>query len=283
MSSQNFDVKYEDNREDEIGVLGKNMNEMSAELEKTIRELKYANMELQNDIKKKSEIDSMRTDFLDNVSHELKTPIALIQGYAEGLRDGVTDDPDSMKFYCDVIIDEASKMNKMVKNLLTLNQIEFGDSNVVMERFNLTQLVHDVVNAQTLRAEQNNVSMEMVGDEDIFVWAEELQIEEVITNYISNAFNHVKDPNIIRVQIAQNDDIVRVSVFNTGLQIPKEDVDFIWEKFYKVDKAHTREYGGNGIGLSIVKAIIERYEGKCGLDNKEDGVEFWFELATKSK
>ncbi|MBE5957668.1 MAG: HAMP domain-containing protein [Lachnospiraceae bacterium] len=283
MSAQNFDVKYEDKREDEIGVLGKSMNEMSAELEKTIRELKYANMELQNDIKKKMEIDNMRTDFLDNVSHELKTPIALVQGYAEGLRDGVTDDPESMKFYCDVIIDEASKMNKMVKNLLTLNQIEFGDNSVNMERFNLTQLVKAVVNAQTLRAEKNHVTIEIVGDEEIFVWADEFQIEEVITNYISNAFNHVKDPNIIRVQIAQKDDIVRVSVYNTGSQIPKEDVERIWEKFYKVDKSHTREYGGNGIGLSIVKAIVERYDGKCGLDNKEDGVEFWFELNTESK
>ncbi|MCR5835952.1 MAG: HAMP domain-containing histidine kinase [Lachnospiraceae bacterium] len=283
MASLNFDVKYDEKREDEIGVLGKNMNEMSEELEKAIRELKYANMELQNDIKKKNEIDKMRTDFLDNVSHELKTPIALIQGYAEGLKDGITDDPDSMAFYCDVIIDEASKMNKMVKNLLTLNQIEFGDTPYNVDRFNLTELVKDVVNAQRLRAEQTGVNIEIIGSEDVFVWADEFQIEEVITNYISNAFNHIKDPNIIRVQIAPKDDIVRVSVFNTGAQIPKEDLDFIWEKFYKVDKAHTREYGGNGIGLSIVKAIIDKYDGNCGVDNKADGVEFWFELDTKSK
>lgn len=96
----------------------------------------------------------MRSDFLSNVSHELKTPIALIQGYAEGLKEGISDDPESMEFYCDVIIDESNKMNEMVKKLLTLNQIEFGDEETVLERFDIVELLNSVISANTLRASQ---------------------------------------------------------------------------------------------------------------------------------
>ena len=110
-------------------------------LEKTISELKTANNELQRDVEKKEAIDEMRKEFLANVSHELKTPIALIQGYAEGLQEEINDDPESRQFYCDVIVDEAAKMNNMVKKLLTLNQLEFGNDVVAMERFDLTALV----------------------------------------------------------------------------------------------------------------------------------------------
>lgn len=281
MSDLNFDVHYEDKRDDEIGILGQSMNEMSRELEKTISELKSANIELKKDIDKKTQIDNMRTEFLSNVSHELKTPIALIQGYAEGLKEGITDNPESMEFYCDVIVDEANKMNKMVKNLLTLNQIEFGSGQVAMERFDIVELIKGVLNTQQIRAQQNQVRVIFEQYSPVFVWADEFQIEEVITNYISNAFNHVKGNRLIKVQIEEKDGIVRVSVFNSGNPIPEADLEHIWEKFYKVDKARTREYGGNGIGLSIVKAIMERMGKGCGAINHPDGVEFWFELDSR--
>ncbi|MDE7270744.1 MAG: two-component sensor histidine kinase, partial [Acetatifactor sp.] len=126
---------------DEIDVLGENINELSASLERAISELKTANNELKRDIEKREQIDEMRKEFLANVSHELKTPIALIQGYAEGLQEGISDDPESWKFYCEVIVDEASKMNTMVKRLLNLNQLEFGNDVVAMERFDLVTLI----------------------------------------------------------------------------------------------------------------------------------------------
>ena len=137
MAGLDFDVRYEGKDKSEIGALGNSMNYMSTKLEENISHLKAANAELQRDIDRKTEIDEMRTDFLSNVSHELKTPIALIQGYAEGLKDGITEDPESMDYYCDVIIDEAYKMNNLVKKLLTLNKIEFGNEELVMERFNI--------------------------------------------------------------------------------------------------------------------------------------------------
>ncbi len=283
MSELDFDIKYDGKDKGEIGLLGKSMNNMSQKLEENISQLKTANLELQRDIDKKEKLEKMRTDFLSNVSHELKTPIALIQGYAEGLKEGITDDPESMDFYCSVIIDEAAKMNNMVKRLLTLNQIEFGEDELVMERFDINELVKSVVNANELRATQKNLSITYdILDTPLYVWADEYKVEEVVTNYLSNAINHCCNENIIKIKVGHIDkDNVRVSVFNTGNNIPEADIEHIWEKFYKVDKARTREYGGNGIGLSIVKAIVESMGKTCGVNNLSDGVEFWFDLDCK--
>lgn len=283
MAAMDFDARYEGNDKGEIGILGESMNYMSSRLEQNIAQLKSANLELQRDIDKKVKIDQMRTEFLSNVSHELKTPIALIQGYAEGLKEGITDDPESMDFYCSVIMDEANKMNMMVKKLLTLNQIEFGDEELVMERFDIIELVSSVVNANELRSGQKGIKIIFnQADEHIDVWSDEYKIEEVITNYISNAINHCDFEKRIEVNVKKNGDNIRVSVFNTGKNIPEEDINNIWGKFYKVDKARTREYGGNGIGLSIVKAIMDSYGKEYGVRNLDNGVEFWFDLDAKS-
>ncbi len=283
MVDLDFNAKYESNRSNsyEVEELGNHINRLSENLERTISELKTANVELQDDIEKKIQIDEMRKEFLSNVSHELKTPLALIQGYAEGLQECINDDAESREFYCDVIIDEADKMNRMVKKLLTLNQLEFGNDQVVMERFNMTELINGVANSTKILREQKNIRLELENPEEAWVWGDEFKVEEVITNYMSNAINHADGEKVIRVFYTRSEDKLRVSVFNTGQPIPEEDLDKIWVKFYKVDKARTREYGGSGIGLSIVKAIMDSFHQQCGVINHEDGVEFWMELSTK--
>ena len=281
MADLDFDVSYTSGGSNEIGRLGENFNRMSNRLESTISELKKANNRLKKDIEQKEKLEEMRNDFLGNVSHELKTPIAMIQGYAEGLKEGVSDDPESRAFYCDVIMDEASKMNQMVKNLLTLNQLEFGDEDIVFERFNLTELIRGVLQSMEILAQQSEAEVIFRQEDPICVWADEFKTEQVVRNYISNAFHHVSGNKIVEVKMQVEDDKVKVSVFNTGTPIPEEDQKHLWDKFYKVDKAHTREYGGNGIGLSIVKAIMESFHQRYGVKNYGNGVEFWFELDVK--
>ena len=281
MAKLDFDAKYTRGGVDEIGILGKSFNTMSDELKEKISELKTANYELQKDIKKKEQIETMRTEFIGNVSHELKTPIALIQGYAEGLKDGITDDPESMEFYCDVIIDEAGKMNRMVKNLLTLNQLELGRDDTQFERIDITSLIQGVVQSLDIVARQKEVDVRMNVSGPVYVWADEFKVEQVVRNYVNNALNHVDGQRIIDIRIEEREGKIRVNVFNTGKPIPEEDIAHIWEKFYKVDKARTREYGGNGIGLSIVKAIMESFHQNYGVRNYENGVQFWFELDKK--
>lgn len=145
MSELDFEARYTGDSEDEIGVLGHSMNTLSERLKDTIGELKTANNELQKDIEEKIKIDEIRKEFIANVSHELKTPIALIQGYAEGLTEGMAEDEDSRNYYCEVIMDEAGKMNKMVKQLLTLTALEFGNDMPVMERFDITALIRGIL------------------------------------------------------------------------------------------------------------------------------------------
>ncbi len=282
MANLDFTKRYELNRQDELGVLGDSINEMSRCLESTISDLKTANNQLQIDIQNKIEVDEMRKEFLSNVTHELKTPIALIQGYAEGLKDNITDDLESREFYCDVIIDEAMKMNTMVKKLLTLNQLEHGAENVSFERFDLVSVIRSLISASNLILQQKEITLHFEETEPVYVWADEFMIEEVITNYLSNAINHCKDPRIIEIKLIKHQEVVRVAVFNTGDSIPAEDINHIWDKFYKVDKARTREYGGNGIGLSIVKAIMQAHHQSFGVVNHNNGVEFWFECDAKS-
>lgn len=282
MADLDFDAKYVGRGEGEIGVLGANFNTMSEKLEHTISELKNANFELKKDIEQKEKIETMRTEFIGNVSHELKTPIALIQGYAEGLKEGISDDAESRAFYCDVIIDEANKMNQMVKNLLTLNQLEAGDE-VTFARFNVVDLVRGVIQSNEILLQQKEVSLQFCQEQPVYVWADEFKVEQVLRNYLSNALNHVDGERVIdvRLKVDETREIVRITVFNTGKPIPEEELERIWQKFYKVDKAHTREYGGNGIGLSIVKAIMESCGQAYGVVNYGNGVAFWFELSLK--
>lgn len=278
MSQLDFTAKYEVATEDEVGILGNSINVLSETLEQTLAELKAANTELKNDLEKKEQIDAMRKEFLSNVSHELKTPIALIQGYAEGLMDNITDDEESRQFYCEVIVDEAKKMNNMVRKLMALNQLEFGYNNIVMEHFDIIDLIRAVVAKSDILLKQKQVRLVFKQEEPVYVWSDAYMTEEVFTNYLTNALNHVDGERRIEIGIEEKADNVRITVFNTGEQIPETDINNIWDKFYKVDKARTREYGGSGVGLSIVKASMEQLGQAYGVCNLEDGVMFWFEL-----
>lgn len=278
MTKLDFDAKVTNISPDELGDLGIYMNDMSSKLEQTISELKTANNELRKDIDKRAKIDDMRKEFLSHVSHELKTPIALIQGYAEGLKENISDDEESREFYCEVIADEADKMNKMVKKLLDLNEIEFGQDKVHMERFDVVDLLKNLTASSAILFQKKNVTLEFDAIESIYVWADEFMIEEVLSNYISNALNHVTEGGTIRIRFEEKHKNVRIFVYNTGKHIPEEDIDKIWIKFFKVDKARTREYGGSGIGLSIVAATMDAHGKSYGMNNVEGGVEFYIDL-----
>lgn len=278
MSELDFTAKYEVKTEDEVGVLGNSMNMLSETLEQALAELKEANTELKKDLEKKEQIDAMRKEFLSNVSHELKTPIALIQGYAEGLMDNINDDEESREFYCEVIVDEARKMNQMVKKIMDLNQLEFGYNTVTMEHFDIIAMIRAVIAKSDILLKQKEINLAFEEDAPIYVWSDAYMSEEVFTNYLTNAINHADGEKRIDIQLEKKEKTVKITVHNTGEQIPEEDLSKLWDKFYKVDKARTREYGGSGVGLSIVKASMEQLGQPYGVYNCEDGVSFWFEL-----
>ena len=278
MRQLDFSARYTGNKHDEIGELGNNMNEMASQLERTILQLQMANEQLQEDIKEKEEVDEMRKEFISNVSHELKTPIALIQGYAEGLKELQPDETESMEYYTDVIMDEAEKMDRMVKKLTTLNQLEFGNEGLDITDFDIMDMIRQIVDGSKRLIQEHNAEVRIEGPDSLLVQGDPFKIEEVLNNYISNAFNHLEPPGLIRIFVEEMATSARISVFNTGEPIPEDALSKVFIKFYKVDKARTRAYGGSGIGLSIVKAIMDAHHKEFGVYNTEDGVVFWFEL-----
>lgn len=284
MKELDFSAKYNGENRTELDILGRNMNELSQKLEETISALRTANNDLQRDLDRRNRQEEMRQEFLSNVTHELKTPIALIRGYAEGLQDGIADDPESRSFYLDTIVDESDKMNVIVQKVLQLNQLEFGSNEVSMERFDIVDMIRNYLESASLLARQDDVTLQFDQKALLYVWGDPFLIQEVFQNYYSNALHHVEPApgKIIDIRCEKKGDLVRVTVFNTGKPIPADSLPHIWEKFYKVDKARTREYGGSGVGLSIVKAIMTLHHRAYGAENYENGVAFWFELDAAS-
>ena len=284
MANLDFSHKYNiTTANDEINNLGKSIYTMSDKLEKTIKQLRNTNIELEKDIEEKSKTDEMRKQFISDVSHELKTPIALIQGYAEGLVENVVEDAESRKFYAEVILDESNKMDKLVKQLLELMKLEYGKREFNNKQFNINELINEVVRKSKVMLEEQKINVKFENEKEALVYADEFYIEQVITNYFTNAIKHVKEKEgkkEIIIKAEQIEDKVRISVFNTGDNIEEENINRIWNRFYKVDSSRNREDGGTGIGLSLVRAIMNNYNNKYGLNNLEDGVEFYFELDT---
>lgn len=277
MSKLDFSKKYPVQSDDEVAQLGRSINSLSDQLDKAISELKEANEKLREDIERERRIDKMRKEFISNVSHELKTPIALIQGYAEGLKLNVNEDEENKDFYCDVIMDEANKMNTLVKDLLDLSQIESGYFKLEKTIFNISSLVDSVLEKYRPILTEKEIRVNVEKKENVAVNGDVVRIEQVLVNYLNNAIDHVDEHKIIKITITDRNDKVRVSVYNSGKTIPEESLDKIWTSFYKVDKARTRAYGGTGLGLSVVRAILELHHNAFGVENKDDGVLFWFE------
>lgn len=283
MTDLDFSQKYiPSNNDDELDELGKRINILSEKLEHTIGELKANNNELERDIKEKSKIDEMRTKFISDVSHELKTPIALIQGYAEGLIENVNNDDESRKFYAEVILDEADKMDKLVKQLLELMKLEYGKREFNNTKFDIVSLIREDIRKCDVMIKEHNIDISFENNEPIFVFADDFYIEQVVTNYLTNAIKYsteVNNKKQIVIDVIENpNDTVRVSVYNTARNFSDKEMKSIWGRFYKVDSSRNRENGGTGIGLSFVKAVMNNYKNKYGVKNKPNGVEFYFEL-----
>lgn len=287
MANLDFSHKYRiTGADDEINNLGKSINLMSEKLEKTIKQLRNTNIELEKDIEEKSKIDEMRKSFISDVSHELKTPIALIQGYSEGLLENVNNDEESRRFYAEVILDETNKMDKLVKQLLELMKLEYGKREFNDKKFNIVEVEKEIIRKTQVIQDEKQVKVILDTPDEINVFADDFYIEQVIGNYMTNAIKHVEEVNgekYIKIQnevdVEKNKVIIRV--FNTGKNIAEEHINRIWNRFYKVDQSRNRNDGGTGIGLSFVKAVMQNYKKGYGVINKENGVEFYIELELK--
>ncbi|MFA9423533.1 MAG: ATP-binding protein [Sedimentibacter sp.] len=278
MKNMNFDSSCAILSKDEIGQLAESINEMSIELSSTIESLNSKNIQLVKEIKERKKLDEKRRTLLNNVSHELKTPLSLMQGYAEGLKLNVAKNKEKSDFYCDVIIDESIKMNRLVESLLNIDQMEFGDKTLHKTSFEINEFITQIINKYEKIFQDKNIDLEVNTIAPVKVFGDNFMTERVFENYITNAINYVDENLSIKISLFKLKEHIRIEIFNSCGAIAENDLEKIWDSFYKLDKARTREKGGHGLGLSIVKAIQEAHENSYGVKNVDNGVCFWFEV-----
>lgn len=279
IASLDFSRKCTIASQDEIGDLGRSINNLSSRLDKAISELNHQNRQLQADVEEERRLDKLRKNFISSVSHELKTPISLILGYAEGLQENVNKDEENKNYYCAVIMDEAAKMDKLVQDLLNLTQIESGFYVLDKTDFDLSVLLAEVLLKYRAILQEKNIRLELTKPPNAMVNADRMRIEQILVNYLNNAIDHVDDRKIISISICGAAEKTRLCVYNSGRHIPADSIDNLWLSFYKVDTARTRSLGGHGLGLSIVRAIQELHQNSYGVRNAENGVIFWADLS----
>ncbi|MGE4549572.1 MAG: sensor histidine kinase, partial [Intestinibacillus sp.] len=281
MADLDFSKKYTGKADDETGRLGESINRLSEHLKEAITALQSSNESLEREVDEKERIDSMRREFIINVSHELKTPIALIQGYAEGLRVGVTDNEVDREYYCDTIVDEAQRMNHLVMQLLNLSKLELGREVPEPTDVDLYPLCRSVAEKTAVLREEKKQTINYEATHET-MFADYSMLEQVILNFVSNSIRYTPTGGKIELSAqTEPDGSVTLSVMNEGEHIAEQDLTMIFEKFYRTDKARSRESGGTGIGLSIVRAIADAHNGTCGAENVEGGVLFWFRVPGK--
>ena len=279
MSSMDFTAKCEVVSEDEIGYLAETLNFLSSNLQVALTDLKNKNKKLEADIDKERKLEKLRKDFVAGVSHELKTPIGIIEGYAEGIKDGIVSG-DDVDLYIEIIIDESKKMSKLVSNMLELSKLESGTIELTIENFNILRLINKIINKHTL--DFNERELEVVLNYSIpyaYVQGDIFQIDQVLTNLFTNALKYTPKGEKVIISVIDKNPNYLISIENTGIFIPDEEIENIYSKFYRIDKSRKRTDNSTGLGLSIVKRILLLHKSTYKIKNTDSGVKFSFTLA----
>ncbi|MBM6860537.1 HAMP domain-containing histidine kinase [Clostridium saudiense] len=278
MSNLDFDVKCDITSQDEIGSLANTLNFLSSNLENALDDLKDKNLKLENEIERERNLENMRKDFVTSVSHDLKTPIGIISGYAEGLKDDIVTG-DDRKIYLETIIDEANKMNSLLNSMLDLSRLETDKATLALENFNIVRLLQGMIKKFSLELTNKNISANFITlPPYAYVNGDILKIEQVIQNLITNGIKYSPEGSNINISVLdQNNDFI-ISIENTGVNIPEKELGNIFAKFYRLDKSGDRTKKSYGLGLSIVKRILDLHNSIYSITNTSDGVLFKFTL-----
>lgn len=275
IKNMDFSEKCDVISQDEIGILASNINDMADKLDQSMTELIEANKQLIEDIEHEKLLEEQRKDFVAAVSHELKTPLAIIRAYSEGIQEGVSKEREEK--YLKVIVDETKKMDTLIINMLESSKLENGTQKINLERNNLSEYIETIIKRFETPCKTKNIKLISEIDKDIYRMFDEQLLDQAITNFITNAIKYSNE----KIEIKLKDGLL--SVENTGNHIPEDSINKIWDKFYKVDKARDRSLGGTGLGLSITKNILELHKAEYGVTNTENGVRFWFKINNKGE
>lgn len=275
MAALNFERELVYNGQDEIGELATSINDMSAKLDAALKNLRDSNAKLKDEIELERSLDAMRREFVANVSHELKTPIAIISGYAEGLKMNINE--QKRDEYCDVIVSESERMNRLVLSILELSKYQSGQVPLSKTEFDIVPFIKQITE-RIFKDKAANIIYNL--PDSLFVFADEIMAEQIIKSYVENAREHINEGGTLTLSAISDEKTAKISVKNTGSHIDKEQIPLIWQSFYRGEKSHKRESSRFGLGLSIVSAICKMHGTECGVESLDDSVEFWFTLNT---
>lgn len=277
ISLLDFNIKFEKERKDEIGELGYAINKMGGTLEKNIDEINKVNKKLMEDIENEKRLDKLRKEFIASVSHELKTPIAIIQGYAQGLMENIAETEEDRNFYCEIIVEESLKMDSLVKELLLITQMDSGYFKIEKEKVDLYQMIKDIRDKYSSK----NREIKYIGEKDIFAYCDEKYIDRVLENLVVNALKYSTGDREITITVEDIENRYKVIISNESENLSEDDLENIWTPFYRVNKARDRD--GHGLGLAIVRGILENHKSNFGVYITEKNIiNFWFELEKSS-
>ncbi len=251
----NYQVAFEPSGYKEIAELADTLNHAAQEL---------------------NQVETLRRELIANVSHDLRTPLTMISGYAEVMRDlPGENNPENVQ----VIIDEARRLTGLVNDILDLSKLQSGSQKLNLATYNLTQSIRTILERYSKLVDQDGYNLSLIAGQDAFVKADERRIEQVLYNLINNAINYTGDDKKVTVRQTLQDGWVRIEIIDSGEGIPAGQLPHIWDRYYKVDKTHRRAVIGTGLGLSIVKGALELHHAPFGVDSKPDqGSIFWFQL-----
>ncbi len=266
-----FSERYHGTLKDEVGILGKSINKISEKLSSTIGDLKRANADLKKEIQ-------LQKRFLASVSHEFKTPVGLIRGYTESLHLGMAKDTEEAKEFTGIILKETDHLNRLISDIIFLMHIDSGIFKMKMRDFDLSKSIRGVVNKFSQMPNDKTFDFSVEIPHTLQVHGDEGRLIQVLENLISNATRHVTPGGILEIIASEESDLVKVEIYNSGDQIPEEHLSHLFDAFYSAQDSRSRNKTGTGLGLSIVNSIIQKHGGQCGVNNKENGVVFWFDL-----
>lgn len=278
IANLDFSKRCKESTSREISQLADNINEMSDSLSASLEDLKQKNKKLQDDYEKEKTLEQLRYEFITGVSHELKTPIAIIQGYAEGMQLFIDTDPESAKQYANIIISETGKMHDLVIKLLEIIKYDSGGYIINKEKFSINELIQDWFTREGNLLSEENITYENTIDISYYGEGDVLLLSSVVNNYLSNAVAHIDGERRLEAACEDLGGVYRISIFNTGKNIALKDIDKIWDSFYRADKSMSRAQGRFGLGLAIVASIQRLHKMGYGVQNENDGVRFWFDI-----
>jgi signal transduction histidine kinase len=282
MANLDFSERFEKKRNDEIGALGDHVNKMSETLEETLISLKSSNDQLIVDLKEKEKIVEMRKSFIGNISHELKTPIALIMSYVEGLKDNQHLTAQDKHQYFEVIEKETDHMHRLVKDLLDLTELEYDATQLICKPFDFSSLIDEILDRYFLWIREKELKIIFDKEDIMMITGDKKRFEQAVTNYIINGLDHCEDKGQVEIRAKHRDDQLFFSVTNSGSQLNIDNPEQLFHRFYQETTHEKRTLGGSGIGLSIVAAVVEKHGGRYGAENVDQGVMFWFEVPVEN-